>query len=238
VARRLLEGGTLPSVLVDADFEILQVYGDLEPYCVSTKGEPVRHLLRVARAEFASELPSVIKRAHETNRTAVVYGLTLAGRESEPVELRATPVIGGDRARTLVSFARTPHPGPGSEARPGSRAELPEFFSEWRDGLYASREELESSREELHSLNQELNSVNEQLSVANTELSEVNQQLRTKTDELELQHNVLASGGVIALFLDEGCRIRWFTPAIERLFPLRRGDIGRPITDFASRFAE
>jgi two-component system, chemotaxis family, CheB/CheR fusion protein len=238
VHRRLLEVATLPSALIDADFEILQVYGDLEPYCVPASGEPVHNLLRVARAEFASELQSVVKHAHETNRTATAHGLTLAGRESEPVELRATPVIGGDRPRTLVSFVQMPHPGQGYGAPPGGRAGLPEFFSQWRDGLYASSEELEASREEMQALNEELTSVNDQLSVANIELTGVNRQLRGKIDELELQHNVLASGGVIALFLDQEVRIRWFTPAIERLFPLRPADVGRPITDFASRFVE
>jgi GAF domain-containing protein len=48
---------------------------------------------------------------------------------------------------------------------------------------------------------------------------------------------VLSSGAVITLFLDQDLRIRWFTPAVRELFPLRSGDVGRHITDLAARFA-
>jgi PAS domain S-box-containing protein len=99
-------------------------------------------------------------------------------------------------------------------------------------------EELGSAQEELEALNEELNAVNAELSSVNAELGEANAKLREKIEEIETQQNVLASGAVITLFLDQELRIRWFTPAVRDLFPLQASDIGRQITDFAPRFTD
>jgi two-component system CheB/CheR fusion protein len=49
---------------------------------------------------------------------------------------------------------------------------------------------------------------------------------------------VLSAGAVMTLFLDEGLRVRWFTPAICELFPLTPNDVGRRITDFSQKFED
>jgi hypothetical protein len=43
--------------------------------------------------------------------------------------------------------------------------------------------------------------------------------LGSKIEELQTQNNILAIGGVIALFLDDELRVRWVTQAINALFP-------------------
>src|SRR5262249_1388336 len=107
---------------------------------------------------------------------------------------------------------------------------------DWSEALRVSHEELESSREELQALNEELRSANDQLNLANDDLGAANAQLRLKIEELETQSNVLSSGAVMTLFVDQELRVRWFTPAMRELFPLMPGDAGRRITDFVQRF--
>jgi PAS domain S-box-containing protein len=42
----------------------------------------------------------------------------------------------------------------------------------------------------------------------------------------------------MTLFLDEALRVRWYTPGVTALFPLKASDVGRPITDLAPSFAD
>jgi two-component system, chemotaxis family, CheB/CheR fusion protein len=74
------------------------------------------------------------------------------------------------------------------------------------------------------------------LNIANDDLNQVNAALENKIAELEMQSRVLSAGAVMTLFLDEELRVRWFTPSMDELFPLKPGDVGRHITDFFPRF--
>ena len=109
-------------------------------------------------------------------------------------------------------------------------------------------EELESTNEELKSANEEYQSTNEKLETSkeefqsfNEELQTVNAELSRKNSELEnassdLQ-NLLDSTQLAAIFLDLNMRIKRFTPAAESVFQLIPGDIGRPISDLASKLS-
>jgi len=105
--------------------------------------------------------------------------------------------------------------------------------------LKASNEEVMSMNEELQSTNEELETSREELQSLNEELSTVNNQLQGKVGELEAVTNdlanLLASTDMATLFLDQDLRIRRFTPATMRLMSLREGDVGRPLSDLASR---
>jgi two-component system CheB/CheR fusion protein len=103
--------------------------------------------------------------------------------------------------------------------------------------LRASHEETMSINEELQSMNEELESSKEELQSVNEELNTVNTQLQSKVSELEVANtdlrNLLASNEVATLCLDRALRIKWFTPATNRLFNLLPSDIGRPIADLS-----
>ena len=105
--------------------------------------------------------------------------------------------------------------------------------------LKASNEELQAMNEELRSASEELETSREELQSINEELTTVNQELKGKVDELsrangDLQ-NLMAATAIATVFLDRELRISLFTPSAVELFNLIAADVGRPISDLASR---
>ena len=72
----------------------------------------------------------------------------------------------------------------------------------------------------------------------NEELQTVNLELQAKVDELSKSKddmlNLLNSTSIATLFLDEGLRVRRYTPQTVDIIKLIPGDAGRPITDLVS----
>ncbi|MEQ8406604.1 MAG: CheR family methyltransferase [Oceanicaulis sp.] len=98
--------------------------------------------------------------------------------------------------------------------------------------LLSMNEELQSSNEELETSREELQSINEELETINAELTENNRQLGTANSDLQ---NLFESTDVATLFLNSQMCVRLFTPKLTELFGVRDRDIGRPITDLASK---
>ncbi|REJ87715.1 MAG: GAF domain-containing protein [Planctomycetota bacterium] len=73
-------------------------------------------------------------------------------------------------------------------------------------------------------------------------LSTANRQLTVRVDELELEHadlhSVVAATDIAVICLDAELRIRWLTPAIQRVVRLDSSDEGRPLADFAHDFVD
>lgn len=98
--------------------------------------------------------------------------------------------------------------------------------------LETTNEELQSSNEELMAANEELQSTNEELQSVNEELYTVNSEYQEKITELTQVNNdidnLLKSNGIGIIFLDEALLIRTFTPAITKYINVMDTDIGRP----------
>jgi len=95
-----------------------------------------------------------------------------------------------------------------------------------------SNEELMASNEELQSTNEELQTVNEELNTVNSEVQEMNRTLSLLNDDME---NLLNSIDVGTVFLDRELTIRKFTSPLRELFALNESDVGRSIRDFSSK---
>ncbi len=111
--------------------------------------------------------------------------------------------------------------------------------------LETSNEELKSANEELQSTNEELQSSNEELETSKEELQSMNEESATVNNELQSRieslaltnddmKNLLDSTSVAVIFLDQKLQIRRFTASATQIMPLKKGDIGRNITDFSS----
>jgi two-component system CheB/CheR fusion protein len=104
--------------------------------------------------------------------------------------------------------------------------------------LKSTNEELQSANEELQSTNEEAMTNKEEMQSLNEELMTLNMQYLSKTEELSLaandMKNLLDATEIATIFLDNDMVIKRFTPPVHRIISLLPGDVGRPITHFAS----
>lgn len=114
-----------------------------------------------------------------------------------------------------------------------------------REEMQSSQEELKSTNEELQSTNEELQSTNEELTTSREEMQSLNEELQTvnaeqqsKLDEISRvnddMRNLLNSTEIATVFLDSDLHIRRFTPGADKLFKLRPGDVGRPLSEIVT----
>ncbi|MEI6805320.1 MAG: PAS domain-containing protein [Myxococcaceae bacterium] len=112
--------------------------------------------------------------------------------------------------------------------------------------LQSLNEELQSANEELQSLNEELQSANEELQTAKEELQASNEELTTVNDESNIRNtqlsklnddfiNLTTSIQLPVVVVEDDCRIRFFTPAAEKIFNLVSTDVGRPLRDIKQK---
>jgi two-component system CheB/CheR fusion protein len=247
------------SVVVDRHYRIQHFHGMTEDYLTHPPGPPTLDLMAMARDGLALAIRRAVKQALEDNEAAKsVATRAKTGR----VEVTASPLGGrnGD-GLMLVSFSPA---GKGAQSRPAAsrtgKAKLePERnyddeLKEARDELQAIVEEYETANEELKAANEEATSVNEELQATNEELESSKEELQSLNEELnavnaELEHkvaeldetsddlrNLLSGNDIATIFLDAHMRIKWFTPAVTRLFDVIDTDIGRPIANLAQKF--
>ncbi len=125
-----------------------------------------------------------------------------------------------------------------------TRAQLETLIGE----LETANEEMKSAAEEYQSVNEELQSTNEELQTSKEEMQSINEELQTVNAEMMakndlLSHlnsdlqNLLDSTQIATIFLDEGLRIKNFTPGMADIFSLRESDRGRPLTEIVSLLA-
>lgn len=244
--RSALEQFELPSVLVDVEGQVLRVYGNTEAFLGLAAGEPSYRLLDLVPRPWVAHLRHHLTRALHGGKPSLIAGLPdrFAGQLS--VTLRITPLDGaGQHDQVLVSFIRqTGEPSlPALAAGPGAVVRVEE--ADWREAIRLSQEELEASREELQALNEELKALNDELKdtnesllLSNADLNQANGSLQEHIEQLQMQRRVLSSGAVMTLCLDEALKIRWFTPAMAELLPLRQADTGRHVRDLVPRFQD
>lgn len=259
IAARALANRFAPaSVVIDSSFRIQHFHGATEAYIGHPRGAPTNDLLSLAR----EGLGMVIRRLVQKSKTeGEISALAVMGRER--VQVTAAPLGGeGGGASFLVTFAPQAAPPRGAprnaprEVPTDHSVELEAELRAARDELRSTIEQFETSNEELKAANEEVTSVNEELQATNEELeaskeelqslneelNAVNSQLERKVHELEAAHddvkNLLSGNEIATLFLDAHMRIKWFTPAVKPLFDLEERDIGRPIANFAQKFAD
>lgn len=257
---RMLESLAPPSILVDAEHDILHVSPSAGRFLQFAGGEPSRNLLRVVHPALRIEVRSALYQAAQGRHTAelMVQPVELDGAPLE-VLVRANRVEESGAELFLVTLAARPMGTEKLEAQPVSVVpdpvashldrELERLKQHLRDTVEqyeASTEELKASNEELQAMNEELRSATEELETSreelqsiNEELSTVNQELKNKVEELGAANsdmqNLINATAIAIVFLDRDLQVMRYTPSAVSLFNLIPTDVGRPLADLATR---
>lgn len=245
------------AVLVDRDGRVLHFQGQIGQF-LEPHGDATLELTSLIRTDLRAALRSVRRQAAEGSQPAVQratlttpFGLRRVRVEVEPVEhadgrgLSVTLLTAESVDAGLAAAAQAP----GATTAPPSHQEIDDSRRELalaledaersNEDLRMANEESLALNEELQSSNEELESSKEELQSLNEELATVNAQLEDRIGEVARGHddlaNLLASTHIATVLLDEGLRIRRFTPAATDLFNLQAGDEGRLLTDISSR---
>ncbi len=260
----LLQRYAPPALVIDPDFRMLHVQGDVSPYLTLPTGPPSVQLLKMLRPEFVLDLRRTVSKALQIGAPADSRPIHFE-HQGHPwvVRVEVSPLsrTDGGKPDLLVVFRPTPPPGPhgGQPSRKSPAKGHPQKVSSVERELAATREylasvvaehetaqeQMKAAHEELLSSSEELQSTNEELETAKEELQSSNEELLTLNEELQHRNldlsaltndlnRVLAGVEIPILVLDASLHIRRFTPSAGKLLNLIEGDIGRPFRDIAS----
>ena len=256
VRELLLRQRSATAVLIDRDSQVLYFYGPTHDFIRQPEGTATRDLLAMVSDEMRIALRAVIHSVRSEGKRGEII---LPAPPGENRQLRVRAIKAGDEntGLILVTFeyeALGDKPDQAvADVESWAKRQLEDDLRTTRLDLEASiqaleasnvelrianeeamsmNEELQSANEELETSKEEMQSVNEELNTVNSDMERTVNELRTANDDLS---NLLASSDLPTLFLDRELRIKRFTPASCRLFSLIPSDIGRPISDFASR---
>ena len=263
--RLLLDQYAPAWIVINAQGEAIYFSPRTGKYLEPAAGVPSMDIVNMARKGLRLDLRTSIHKALKKGAEVVREGVdvTLNG-EVQRINLVVRPLTdaAAESGLFLIVFQEVGAPRSAREASPESAAiagdtVLHQLESELRmtkehlqatvEEVETSNEELKSSNEELLSTNEELQSANEELQTSKEELQSVNEELETinselnkKVEELDVANsdlqNLLQSTQIPTLFVDNHLHVKRFTDAATRVFSLIDSDVGRPISDIASRF--
>jgi two-component system CheB/CheR fusion protein len=261
--RALLDGYGPPSVVVNSEGDIVYFSGHIGKYLEPASGKVNNNVFAMAREGLREELGVAIHNATTRKTPFTARGVKVKSNGgSTTIDLTVRPLADAVAPRGLlmvvfeVTAAEQPHgaaaKGPAALASPVPPNELEEELHHTRERLQttveemqtaqeelrATNEELQSNNEELQSTNEELNSSKEELQSLNEEMQTVNAELQTKMAELSQSNsdmkNLLNGIEIATIFLDNDLSVKRFTPEADSIVHLVAGDVGRPLSHFAT----
>lgn len=214
--RIILANYTLPGVVVNRDFDVLQFRGRTGPFVEHSHGDASLNIMKMAREGLMPELRTALLEAMKRHARVRREGLRVRQNghftecNFEIIPFAAPP---STENFYLVLFEPAGAADPrdesgGVSAKKNSKsnqrsgltelARLRRELASTRHSLQAiieeqetTNEELRSANEEIISSNEELQSTNEELETAKEELQSTNEELTTLNDELESRNSEL-----------------------------------------------
>lgn len=209
-----------PSVLINAELEVLQFRGSTGAFLEPSSGKASFNLLKMAREGLMLPLRAAINKAKKEKKSVSKKNVRLDGNGlARLVNIEVIPlknlkeqcflVLFEESAKNAGHVARASSPEQPSRtvrtAQPGSQreesrriTELESELSEARDFAQslqeqheAANEELQASSEEVQSANEELQSINEELETSKEELESTNEELTTVNEEMASRNTEL-----------------------------------------------
>jgi two-component system CheB/CheR fusion protein len=235
--------------VLNDQMDILYSFGTPAKYAALAEGRTSLKLTSLLPRDFAASLDAAVGKVLNEGRP-FKYGPIEMPQGSVNVLVESFRSPGQDRVFLLVFLEEMEKSLP-LESSPFDLKESMLRIADLEEELRASKmrlkaaiEELEASNEELQTSNEELQASNEELQSANEELETVNEELQTLNNEHQTKiaditkanedlDNFIASTSIATIFLDNGLRIRRFTPRAAEKTGILPHDIGREITDLA-----
>jgi two-component system, chemotaxis family, CheB/CheR fusion protein len=200
-----------PSVLVNAELQILQFRGPTGAYLEPPTGKASFDVLKMARQGLVLPLRAAINKAKRENKSARRENVQVSQNgETRVVNVEVVPLKNLRERCFLILFenaekatraagvpTREQRPDLAKRRRETNRTEarrateLERELAEMHDYLQsvleqhdAANEELQASNEEVQSANEELQSINEELETSKEELESANEELTTVNEEM------------------------------------------------------
>ena len=261
----LLQQFSPAAVLVTATGDVLYTSGRTGKYLEPAAGKANWNIHVMAKEGLAHELALALPKALRSGEPVTCANLRVGvNGGTQIVDVMVQPIEKPAALRGMVMLVFKDVDAPPVEAAsPGKRAargsprvrELERALDHARQEVQALREEMQTTQEELKSSNEEMQSTNEELQSTNEELTTskeemqslneelqtVNVELQSKVDDLSLasndMENLLNSTDMATVFLDNALHLRRFTNQATRIFRLKAGDVGRPLSDIVSDLA-
>jgi two-component system CheB/CheR fusion protein len=256
----VLEQLAPPSILIDAEHDIVHLSPSAGRYLEHSAGEPSRNLLRLVPQALRIGLRAALFKAARTGQAVETSLVRIADDAAEgraQFTMRVIPVREGSAELALVLLGAPERQLPVVALRATAEdptalqldqeldrlkyhlRETVEQYELSTQELKASNEELQAINEELRSATEELETSREELQSINEELTTVNHELKGKVDELahansDMQ-NLMNATAIATIFLDRELRIARYTPVAVSLFNFIPGDVGRPLSDLTPR---
>ncbi|QAY87615.1 CheR family methyltransferase [Pseudomonas arsenicoxydans] len=262
IHQRALERTAPPSMIVDANADILHMSESAGRFLRHVGGELSRNLLTLILPELRLEIRTTLFQVQQSGLTVKSRAVPITrdnrrckidllaqpykDEESEgefvlvvfeeaeidPAEQEATTLLQTE-SQVLSNLERELQR---TKLHLQDTIEQSEVSSE---ELKASNEEMQAINEELRSATEELETSKEELQSINEELLTVNYELKTKVEETDKINdyltNLIASTDIATVFVDRGMRIKWFTPRATDIFSMLPVDTGRSLLDITHR---
>ena len=201
-----------PSVLVNAEFKIIQFRGPTGPFLEPPTGKASFNILKMAREGLTLPLRAAMAKAEKSGQTVRTANVRIQENgQARRINLEIVPLKNLINPCYLIFFepiepdspAKAAGSKPGkfrrwndarqTEGNPSRRRtkDLARELAETRDYLQAiqeqnetATEELQASVEEVTSANEELQSLNEEMETSKEELESTNEELTTVNEEM------------------------------------------------------
>ncbi len=260
--RSALEQHSTPSVLIDANQQILHLSPRAGQYFRRAGGTPSNEILANIQPELRVEMRTALFRAQQTGQPVSVPASWTAGDGSrrrvvvgvhpftDPASAERMSLVTmqelQDSLVPLLEASRSLDREEVVHQLESEVSQLKSYLQETIERYDTSTEELKASNEELQALNEELRSASEELETGKEELQSINEELTTVNYELKVKveetirinddlQNLIASTDLAVVFVDAHMRVKRFTPRATELFNLIGSDVGRSLLDITHR---
>ena len=193
----LLDDFEHPYLVVNDSLEVLEVYGNLQPYLNLTEGELNSHATKILNKDLHLELQTSFIKASRSGLAIKSNIVSFHVMDKQfYVQILVKPMLNapGESDYFIIIFQNVPasyqfslkdlNLPEGDPARLRIE-ELEHELAASKEHLHTFAEELETSNEELQSINEEFQSMNEELKSSNEELETSNKELQSTNEELQ-----------------------------------------------------